>query len=213
MSSGFQSVAQREAAPDRKAWLLVAFTWVAYCLNYRPASHLLDVSHSEIHTAFYGCAARADGRYSYGSTGLCWPIAGQIGDRFSKRRPVALSLLLWSGVTVLTGLSHSVGMVLRAVPSPASRWHCSCPRRCPTGQRTPSRKPVARFRAVCHGSTGGHCGGRLAGLLRGGIHGHPECGGAWIPGFLPRSYTLLQQTDDAAGDFLAKVSCHWWTKA
>jgi len=82
MSSGFQSVAQREAAPDRKAWLLVAFTWVAYCLNYRPASHLLDVSHSEIHTAFYGCAARADGRYSYGSTGLCWPIC------WSDRRPV-----------------------------------------------------------------------------------------------------------------------------
>ena len=44
--------------------------------------------------------------------GLCSPIAGQIGDRFSKRKLVALSLLLWSGVTALTGMSHSVTMVL-----------------------------------------------------------------------------------------------------
>src|SRR5262249_52506318 len=43
---------------------------------------------------------------------LCNPISGQIGDRFSKRKLVVLSLILWSGVTALTGLSTSPGMLL-----------------------------------------------------------------------------------------------------
>src|SRR5262249_31863932 len=43
---------------------------------------------------------------------LCSPIAGQIGDRFSKRILAVLSLVLWSGVTFLTGWSSSARMLL-----------------------------------------------------------------------------------------------------
>jgi MFS transporter, Spinster family, sphingosine-1-phosphate transporter len=38
---------------------------------------------------------------------LCSPLAGVIGDRFSKKRLVALSLCLWSGATFFTGTCHS----------------------------------------------------------------------------------------------------------
>jgi predicted MFS family arabinose efflux permease len=109
----FVSPAQREADLDRRAWLLVGFTWIAYCLNYSDRQvifSIFPILKSELHftDAQLGLTSSAF-LWVYG---LCSPIAGQIGDRFSKRRLVALSLLLWSGVTALTGFSHSVGMVL-----------------------------------------------------------------------------------------------------
>lgn len=109
----FASPAQREADLDRRAWLLVGFTWIAYSLNYSDRQvifSIFPILKSELHftDAQLGLTSSAF-LWVYG---LCSPIAGQIGDRFSKRRLVALSLLLWSGVTALTGFSHSVGMVL-----------------------------------------------------------------------------------------------------
>ena len=109
----FASVAQREADLDRRAWLLVGFTWVAYCLNYSDRQvifSIFPILKSELH--FTDAQLGLTGSAFLWVYGLCSPIAGQIGDRFSKRRLVALSLLLWSGVTALTGFSHSVGMVL-----------------------------------------------------------------------------------------------------
>jgi len=44
--------------------------------------------------------------------GLGCVIAGQIADRYSKRRLVIISLVLWSLVTVATGLSTSAFMLL-----------------------------------------------------------------------------------------------------
>src|SRR5204863_6553273 len=40
------------------------------------------------------------------------PIAGQIGDRFSKRLLVVLSLIVWSVVTIATGFAGSAFMLL-----------------------------------------------------------------------------------------------------
>lgn len=113
MSVAFAKSEQQQAALERKAWLLVGFTWIAYCLNYSDRQvifSIFPILKSELHfsDAQLGLTSSAF-LWVYG---LCSPIAGQIGDRFSKRRLVALSLLLWSGVTALTGLSHSVGMVL-----------------------------------------------------------------------------------------------------
>ena len=113
MSDVFRSEAEEEAKLDRKAWLLVGFTWIAYCLNYSDRQvifSIFPVLKTELH--FTDVQLGLTGSAFLWVYGLCSPIAGQIGDRFSKRRLVALSLLLWSGVTTLTGLSHSVGMVL-----------------------------------------------------------------------------------------------------
>ncbi len=113
MSGSFARVEDKEAALERRAWLLVGFTWIAYCLNYSDRQvifSIFPILKSELH--FSDAQLGLTGSAFLWVYGLCSPIAGQIGDRFSKRRLVALSLLLWSGVTALTGLSHSVGMVL-----------------------------------------------------------------------------------------------------
>lgn len=104
---------RKDAALERKAWLLVAFMWVAYCLNYSDRQVIFSIFpllKSELH--FTDAQLGLTGSFFLWVYGLCSPIAGQIGDRFSKSRLVALSLLLWSVVTAATGLSHSVTMVL-----------------------------------------------------------------------------------------------------
>lgn len=113
MSSAFANLAKRDGSLERKAWLLVAFTWVAYCLNYSDRQvifSIFPILKSELH--FTDAQLGLTGSVFLWVYGLCSPIAGQIGDRFSKRRLVALSLLLWSGITALTGVAHSVGGVL-----------------------------------------------------------------------------------------------------
>ena len=113
MSGAFGSDLEKEAVVQRKAWLLVGFTWIAYCLNYSDRQvifSIFPILKTELH--FTNTQLGLTGSAFLWVYGLCSPIAGQIGDRFSKRRLVALSLLLWSGVTALTGLSRTVGMVL-----------------------------------------------------------------------------------------------------
>jgi MFS family permease len=98
---------------ERKAWLLVAFTWIAYCLNYSDRQvifSIFPILKSEL--KFTDAQLGLTGSVFLWVYGLCSPIAGQIGDRFSKRWLVAMSLLLWSGVTALTGAAHSAGMIL-----------------------------------------------------------------------------------------------------
>lgn len=40
------------------------------------------------------------------------PIAGQLGDRFSKRKLVVTSLIIWSLVTIATGFANSASTML-----------------------------------------------------------------------------------------------------
>src|SRR5579863_2155282 len=109
----FASAAQREADLDRKAWLLVGFAWFTYCLNYSDRQvifSIFPILKSELR--FTDAQLGLTGSVFLWVYGLCSPIAGQIGDRYSKRWLVAASLLLWSGVTALTGAAHSAAMVL-----------------------------------------------------------------------------------------------------
>jgi MFS family permease len=113
MTGTFATGAGKQAPLERRAWLLVGFTWIAYCLNYSDRQvifSIFPILKSELH--FTDAQLGLTGSAFLWVYGLCSPIAGQIGDRFSKRQLVALSLLLWSVVTALTGMSHSVGMVL-----------------------------------------------------------------------------------------------------
>src|ERR1700680_694142 len=110
--SGSGIAALQEAVLERRAWLLVAFTWVAYCLNYSDRQvifSIFPVLKSTLH--FTDAQLGLTGSVFLWVYGLCSPIAGQIGDRFSKRWLVAMSLLLWSGVKGLTGAAHSHGII------------------------------------------------------------------------------------------------------
>jgi predicted MFS family arabinose efflux permease len=97
----------------RRAGALVAFMWFAYFLNYcdRQAvfsmfpSLKADLSMTDEQLGLVG--AMFLWVYAFGC-----PISGYLGDRFSKRLLVVLSLVVWSIVTIGTGLVASGAMLL-----------------------------------------------------------------------------------------------------
>ena len=92
--------------------------WVAYFLNYADRQTAFSMFPSL--KADLGMSDRQLGLvgasflwvYAFGC-----PIAGQLGDRFSKRLLVVLSLAVWSVITIATGLASSaiILLFLRAV--------------------------------------------------------------------------------------------------
>ncbi|MDZ4287092.1 MAG: MFS transporter [Prosthecobacter sp.] len=101
------------ATGQRQAALLVAFMWVAYFLNYADRQAVFamfpslktDLGMTDKQLGFVG--AMFLWLYAFGC-----PIAGQLGDRYSKRVLVVLSLAVWSLVTVATGFATSAFMLL-----------------------------------------------------------------------------------------------------
>lgn len=100
-------------ADARRAALLVAFMWVAYFLNYcdrqavfsMTGSLKTDLKMTDTQLGLVGAIFLWV--YAFGC-----PIAGQIGDRLSKRLLVVLSLVIWSLVTVATGFAGTAVMML-----------------------------------------------------------------------------------------------------
>ncbi len=99
----------------RTAGALVAFMWFAYFLNYCDRQAVFSMFPS----------LKADLKMSDEQLGLVgavflWvyafgcPISGYLGDRFSKRLLVVLSLVVWSIATIGTGLVAS-GVILLAM--------------------------------------------------------------------------------------------------
>lgn len=97
----------------RTAGALVAFMWFAYFLNYcdRQAVFAMfpslkaDLKMSDAQLGYVGAVFLWV--YAFGC-----PISGYLGDRFSKRLLVVLSLVVWSLVTIGTGLVTSGAMML-----------------------------------------------------------------------------------------------------
>ena len=97
----------------KSAITLVAFMWFAYFLNYcdRQAvfsmfpSLKTDLHMSDKELGLVG--ALFLWIYAFGC-----PISGYLGDRFSKRLLVVLSLVVWSVITIGTGLVASGAMLL-----------------------------------------------------------------------------------------------------
>lgn len=105
--------AEPTTLPTGRAVGLVVCMWFAYFLNY---------CDRQVVAAIYP-ALKADLGFRDDQLGLTvaifmWvygigcPIAGKLGDRFSKRRLVVLSLVVWSLVTAATGLAAGVTSML-----------------------------------------------------------------------------------------------------
>jgi MFS family permease len=97
----------------RPAEILVGSMFVAYLLNYcdrQAIFSIYPILKSELH--FSDTELGLIGSAFSFIYGLASPIAGQIGDRFSQKSLVILSLVLWSFFTFLTGLATSVIMLL-----------------------------------------------------------------------------------------------------
>jgi MFS transporter, Spinster family, sphingosine-1-phosphate transporter len=92
---------------------LVGVMWGAYFLNYcdRQAVFAMftslrtDLQMSDTQLGLTGSVFL----WVYG---LACPVAGYLADRFSKRRLIIASLMLWSGVTIATGLANSASMMI-----------------------------------------------------------------------------------------------------
>ena len=93
--------------------LLLAGMWFAYFLNY--------CDRQAVFAMFPSLKAdldMTDRQLGLTGTIFLWvyavgcPIAGQLADRFSKRKLVVLSLVIWSLVTVATGCSRSASDLL-----------------------------------------------------------------------------------------------------
>jgi MFS family permease len=97
----------------RQATLLVAFMWFAYFLNYCDRQAIFSMFPS-----LKAGLGMTDEQLGLTGALFLWvyafgcPVAGQIGDRLSKRLLVVLSLVVWSGVTIATGFAGSALMML-----------------------------------------------------------------------------------------------------
>lgn len=107
------SAATPVSSDAKRAALLVAFMWVAYFLNYcdrqavfsMTGSLKTDLKMTDTQLGLVGAIFLWV--YAFGC-----PIAGQIGDRLSKRLLVVLSLVIWSLVTVATGFAGTAVVML-----------------------------------------------------------------------------------------------------
>lgn len=97
----------------RPEWMLIAFLWICYALNH--------ADRQVVYTLFpalqdeFGISSRQlglTGAVFLWVYGLFSPLSGILGDRFSRIRLVAGSLLVWSTFTVLTGLSPNFSVLL-----------------------------------------------------------------------------------------------------
>jgi len=108
--------ARHAAAPDhgpvptdpRAATLLLAFMWGAYFLNYCDRQAVFAMF-----PALKADLAMSDRQLGYVGAVFLWiyalgcPLAGVLGDRISKRLLAIGSLVVWSLVTLATGLARS----------------------------------------------------------------------------------------------------------
>ncbi|WP_395736417.1 MFS transporter [Prosthecobacter sp.] len=97
----------------KSAMMLVAFMWFAYFLNYCDRQAVFSMF-----PALKTGLQMSDQQLGLVGAMFLWvyavgcPVSGYLGDRFSKRLLVVLSLVVWSLVTVGTGLVASGAALL-----------------------------------------------------------------------------------------------------
>jgi predicted MFS family arabinose efflux permease len=95
------------------AWLLIAYLWVCYVLNHADRQVVYTLFPALQKEFGYSDAVLGlTGSLFLWVYGLGSPIAGILGDRWSKVRLVVGSLAVWSAFTVLSGLSPNGAFLL-----------------------------------------------------------------------------------------------------
>ncbi len=99
----------------RAAWVVVGLLWVVALLNYLDRQIIFS-----LFPLLRGDLALTDPQLGLVSAGFLWvyafasPFAGYLGDKLGRRRVVLFSLVIWSVVTLLTGMARSFGQLLAA---------------------------------------------------------------------------------------------------
>jgi predicted MFS family arabinose efflux permease len=87
-------------------WSLIGYLWVCYVLNHADRQVVYSLFPALQKEFGYSDAVLGlTGALFLWVYGACSPIAGIVGDRFSKAKLVAGSVVIWSTFTVLSGLS------------------------------------------------------------------------------------------------------------
>lgn len=106
---------QRESKLDSSSlvWWLIAFMWGAYFLNYCDRQAIFSMK-----TVLAKELSMSDEQLGLIGAIFLWiygigcPIAGQLADRIAKKKLVVWSLVIWSFVTLATGLAGSAFTLL-----------------------------------------------------------------------------------------------------
>ena len=97
----------------RQASLLVAFMWFAYFLNYADRQAVFSMFPSlKMDLGMTDQQLGLTGAIFLWVYAIGCPIAGQLADRFSKKRLILLSLFIWSLTTLATGFVGSAVVML-----------------------------------------------------------------------------------------------------
>lgn len=103
----------RPANSIQQTLLLVAFMWGAYFLNYCDRQAIFAMfAVLKTDLAMTDQQLGLTGSIFLWVYGIGCPLAGQLADRFSKRWLVVMSLVIWSIVTVMTGMAQTALMLL-----------------------------------------------------------------------------------------------------
>ena len=112
MTANAEPIRQSDTVSHRRvsteAILLLGFMWFAYFLNYCDRQAVFAMFPSlKSDLGMTDQQLGLTGAYFLWVYALGCPVSGIIGDRVSKRILVVLSLIIWSLVTVMTGLARS----------------------------------------------------------------------------------------------------------
>lgn len=97
----------------RQVCALVAFMWGAYFLNYCDRQAIFAMfAVLKVDLQMTDKQLGLTGAIFLWVYGIGCPLAGQLADRFSKKLLVVISLVIWSLVTIATGLATSAAILL-----------------------------------------------------------------------------------------------------
>ena len=87
-------------------WALIGYLWGCYVLNHADRQVVYTLFPAlQKEFGYSDAVVGLTGALFLWVYGLCSPVAGILGDRFSKTKLVAASVAIWSAFTVLSGLS------------------------------------------------------------------------------------------------------------
>jgi MFS family permease len=159
------------------AWLLVAMLWVVAFLNY-----LDRILITSMRDPIVGEFSLTDAQFGLLTAVFLWsygifsPFGGYIADRYSRKKVIVFSVMVWSLVTLVTGYVTDFNQLL------ATRFLMGISEACyiPAALAIITDYHKGKTRSL---ATGLHMSGLYAGLALGGLGGYISEMWGWRAGF------------------------------